>query len=434
MRKYVWVFRANKHFSMNATITKLSFIYFDLQDCNLGSLIFYSYRGDESMNSFRFCGKFSGAVVTYYSKFPFVQMIVSALLLANLDVQVDFSVMDSGVVFSVGFIHRTEKIGVWNECVKEKIMDVQYFSVMGRKHEHIEIRIRGQPVDSLLHDGPGKLSPLVLPIGRLSPNSNYDSTLMNSTLYQTTSFQCLLVLITMQNEHHVQVTYPANNKSTQMIDSTKHLSFPEIETHLSPQIVEISLVRSSLRIYLSIDNLSHSGENNQFCSYAGFTSSRLPSHEEISSICFFQNGYNSRHIYSDGPQMLLIVYSFAGYASVGVSLTVMTTQCKPVPINTCLMSYSCRASGEQCNFIKRHPNIDGPCLGDPFCSKGTFFSLLNEKCLVLQLNHSMKQFSFQKTIWGEGSRTCFTKDIQHLFLNKPGFKITFHVTGFFSGL
>ena len=161
---------------------------------------------------------------------------------------------------------------------------------------------------------------------------------------------------------------------------------------------------------ITIQKFFHTLDRNVECQYGGISmfDNHTGTFKEISNNCLSHYGvYRYRNIYPQSSTFLLLVYSYGGYGSINISLTISTHQCKVTKIKLC----SC----PEC--WNRH------------------LSLHNTDCVVYQLRHEIDIGYYRKLADnGRVCNRCPNSEIRIPPLNAGDTTLTTHLSAYFIGL
>ena len=290
-------------------------------------------------------------------------------------------------------------------------MSVLQFTFNVQKYQNI-ILISTLPPDFIeVYDGPGTLSPVI-------PNNK-------KSIYKTSTFQCLV---------HIWQFYSKNlknfSKSLKMsIQQSKIKDYYKMHSNSSINLIHL-IDRSKLLmaevdnsfIKLTINKLKYNSYNNPLCTFGGITTFTLinDSFTKVSSNCISYDGfYRYRNMYSTSNKFLIVLYSYKVYGSLKINMTLSTTNCKAVTINTCALQYLCKnLENELCKQfqVERNKTLD-------LRKVSLRLSVSPGQCFILQMTQKLNK----------DIGNCNISEITHNSVLESGILINFHVSAYIDG-
>ena len=177
-----------------------------------------------------------------------------------------------------------------------------------------------------------------------------------------------------------------------------------------PAEPEIWKIVSNSNVNLTIENFAYNNYNDPECSFAGIAVYDLhnDTYSEQRTECFspsdlgkyrniyskskkiptksltFDNLFAHRNIYSYSNDTLLVLYSYRQYGNLSIAIQLSTTQCRPVTINACALSYLCKNTSNA--MCKRHKE-EIKSLNLKHSHKSTDFpvSINPKRCFIFQI-------------------------------------------------
>ena len=241
-----------------------------------------------------------------------------------------YSVIDTQRILSLPKDNFKWRILVWTLCLEQNNISVMKFLMITKKYETFIINFTIDPDISIqLFDGQGTLS------------SNIFKN--NQETYVTSTFQSIIHMwIPLEKNVRAECGF-----STQSIHISKDIelngSLPHLISHTFAKYESWRLLSHS-NINITIIKLTYSGFNDPLCTFAGLAvyALNVDSNTDIINECFSFKYQTYRDIYSRSNKTLLVLYSYKEYGNVSITMQLSTTQCKPVTINTCALSYLCQ--------------------------------------------------------------------------------------------
>ena len=222
-----------------------------------------------------------------------------------------------------------------------------------------------------VYDGPGILYNIL----------NYFVAKSEMVLYTTTTFQCVLYLLTkwLNTKQLNFIAYGGTKsiKTQWKIYLPKNNSkFLNSEMYLSLTDVSMIKIETEAKQFLkiTIHQMKYTGIKYSSCHYAGITSYDKKGNgtfQKISTTCYSdEQEYRYRNIYTQNPVMLLVFYSYKKYSNISFNLSVSATECKATTINICELKH------------------------DPLSlESNSLFSAKDHKCIILQLDYKQRNTS-----------------------------------------
>ena len=307
-----------------------------------------------------------------------------------------------------------------------------------------------------VYDGPGKLS------RRL--NSEIQG--KNNRMFVLSGFQCSVLTRAMYHNSsrisfgNISLTYKHHDvfhkinisrSTTETISMTDHCL---ICTWFINNPNEYN-------INITVYQLQYEGMYNRHCNFAGLGVFKVQSsiHSEISTLCYQVKDYSYQSIYSKNNYLQLVHYAYPEYGTLSVNLTMSTTYCKVIPVNTCIFEHNCSSiNTKHCTSIMDHPDINASCIGggeksdamkchqDP--NSQVTFKVSDDECKVLQLTHTVDHYpellwksceiGLHKTgvvcLWFLNNlKLCRMNNLKLATIPEHGRIINYQIKGFLSG-
>ncbi len=206
-------------------------------------------------------------------------------------------------------------------------------------------------------------------------------------------------------------------------------------------IVGLTLeARLSSYLNVTVHNITYGGAKNLLCKYAGFSVYAIMadlSKRHVQSVCSPRGPFHKfRSLYSNSNKTLLLFYCYEEYAEFNVLVTISTTPCEPVVVNTCFeVRCNVHKTFGLCskNFKQVIDLSNGKLeIGGHRKSRGTVsidtihMSVAVGACLLVQFVNHIDD--------NRQSSVCFVSKIQHFSVARGGRLLMFNITGFVPAL
>ena len=265
-----------------------------------------------------------------------------------------------------------------------------------------------------LFDGPGTLSPNIF-MNNQEPKVTSTFQLIIHLWMPSTkivSANCSLRFVTIAGTVNriIEIYHPWTHKISHIVEKS-----------------EIWKILSHYNLKIAIINLTYSGDNDAVCTFAGITPCDLStdSYREITTECFsIEDSLTYRNIYSKSNDTLLVLYSYRKYGNLSITIQLSITQCKPVTVNTCALTYLCqfpnntmckdhREQIRSLNITNMQISIDFPISMNP------------GQCFILQMVALIDRLTLLKNV------SACKINFRHIDISSRKMKILFNIRAFF---
>ena len=364
--KIMFVLDRNLH--LNLTFHHIHFGFRNLHDCSVGQLAVISHSTERQV--YRYCGIYSNLINYPQNRNVSITSTVFAGLRIKdthiYNVSIFYSVIDKKMIISLPKYKSFRRNFVWNLYLEQNSIRVMKFNLVTKKYQVFLINFTvDSDVTVELFDGPGTRSSNIF--------------MYNQESHTSSTFQCVIHLwIPSSKNLNAEYGYKfvvMSNTVSKIIRIND--SFPFKTSHV-PAEPEIWKMVSHSNVNLTIENLTYKNYNDPECSFAGIAVYNLnnDTYTEVGTECFspsdlgkyrhmysysreiptesviFDHLFAHRNIYSNSNDTLLVLYSYRQYGNLSITIQLSTTECRPVTINTCALSYLCKIPNNE--MCKRH--------------------------------------------------------------------------------
>ena len=328
-------FSLDKKLCLNLTFLHIHFEFRKLHTCSVGEVRVVSHSKHNQV--FRYCGIHSNMI--HYPQNRNVSIFLPKAWTTNSmtgihNVIIFYSVIDTKRIVNLQKYILLSRNLMWNLYLIPKNIRVMKFALRARKYQHLIITFTNHSKFVVeLYDGPGTHSSNIFK----NNNESHVTSTFQSIIYLWIPFAkrlnagCGLEFVTESSSVKMNI---------QLNDSLPHKISHAFMKY------EVWRILSYYNVNLTIINLTYTGFNDPLCTFAGITAYSLnkDSYTETTTECnVFNNVYSMyRDIYSKTNETLLAFYSYKEYGNFSLTMQFSTTQCKPVIINTCALSYLCK--------------------------------------------------------------------------------------------
>ena len=340
-------------------------------------------------------------------------------------------VMDNNLIETTKGNFNSSELLYSSVSIREYIRIISYF-INVQKKQKIILDITNSH-HTLLFDGPGYSSEIIQKSKYLIET--------NKEYYLTTTFQCLLQILTSCEMINNEITHFHFSGIDQPLipiylsNKTTNIEIPSNIYRNVPCFLYVT-VPSGQHVNITILNQSYIGQRTMDCKYGGiaFIENTELSYHDVATICESHNRIisHNRNIISHSSSFTIVTYWYKNYSNMSVSLSVTKTRCQSVQIDICKFDIRC----------KSHYNVKH-CLkyvGPIFQSSNISFnynhlkselqySLRVNQCVIFQFIEDLKD----DTIY---EKRDYYKYLSHCSLNikastfqKPGYTINYMFKG-----
>ena len=423
---YTWILQ------MDVTLRahlKFETIYFPLSphDCMKGNITIS--QNSLHYPTFIFCGQM--AALFLYPSSPKINIKISVMDKILYKVNISYMVMGNNIIETTEGNFNSSEVLYSSVSIRENIRVISYF-IQVQKTQKIVLNISNAN-HSLVFDGPGYFSEVIQKRMLLIKT--------NKEYYTTTSFQCLLQVLTFYNMRAFETSYFdffGIYQTLHMINLSNkiaNIKIPSIIYNNVPCILGIR-VPSEQYVNITILHQSYKGQRTMDCKYGGiaFIENTEHAHNEVATICESHNSTvsHNRNIFSHSSSLIIVTYWYKSYSSMSVSLNVRSTVCQSVQIDICKFHTRCRSHRnmkhclEYVGPIFKSLNIS---VSYQLSKKSVLqYSLKDNKCVIFQLTQNLKYNTiYEKAHYNKYISHCHLKI--KASLQKPGYSINYMFKG-----
>ena len=464
---YIHTWDATLHASLRLNISfhYIHIYYLNLYECSIGKVLIRTFRLNpfnqyweySSKDDFTYCGILSNT--SNYPKHRKTQITVFSKYRVQHNISLSYSVIDSDVI--VSFSPKSPTKHLMFVYLKNYNLAIQKYHIIGPKHMKIILFIISRNnLEHEVYDGPGELSKRL--------NSEIDLHDKNNKMFISSGFQCLVLTRAMYHNSsridldlgNISLTYTHYkifHKINVSINRTKTIS---ITNHC---LICNWFINNSnqYNINITVNKIKYAGMYNSHCNFAGLGVFEVQNsiHSEISTFCHQIKDYSYQSIYSRNNYIQLVHYVYPEYGTLSVHLTMSTTHCKVIPVNTCIFEHNCSSINTMhCRNIMGHPDINASCIGgtenldamkchqDP--DSQVTLKVSDDECKILQLTHTVDNYpellwkscetGLHKTgvvcLWFLNNlKLCRMNNLKLATIPEQGRIINYQIKGFLSG-
>ncbi len=327
--RHAFIFTLSKELKLSLQFHTIHIELVDLHLCEAGFLTLSSELADQPLFAVKFCGIHSNIPV--YPPFHDVRIASSLWLWVSHNLIFTFDILSSEnqIVTLSDQGRRQNKTGCFTISNKNKLFDLIRIETAKSNVIHLKFNLEETSID--VFDGPGVLSP------KTSITSRAD--------FFTSTFQCQVVLLTAHsgfgnwskrgmsyiylpnpNFHHIHLH--SNSSAWFRYPGRIHLS-NDTEIDADDNILVLT-IQADLNINISINMLQSEFTQNSLCNYGGIAmyKENKNTRQQLSVLlCSHDETRDNKNFYFQGPDCLLVLYSYPEYAAVTTELTVSLTSC-----------------------------------------------------------------------------------------------------------
>ena len=233
-------------------------------------------------------------------------------------------------------------------------------------------------------------------------------------IYTTAAFQCLIFIFTelyssilYQNISFVAKSLKNNNIIKLKENQTLIVSY-NLHTYCKKALI-VCIISVTVPVGYFVNattlNLTLHGVKDSMCSTGGVAVYEPINvkYSEIATFCQSHSGvHRSRNIYSKGPMLLLVLYSYKEYSKLEVVLELSVTRCTLLLMNVWKyhafcdhLSYNSRKCSEFINESVQNTtltiNLECNSYGQFTVCDGLDVKMEDSTCATIQINNSLKQ-------------------------------------------
>ena len=459
--RYTWDITLHASLRLNISFHYIGIYYLNLYKCSIGKVLIRTFRLNHfnqywqysDKDDFTYCGILSDT--SNYPKHRKTQITVFSKYRVQHNISLSYSVIDSDAI--VSFSPKSPSKHLIVLYFKTYKLAIQEYYIIGPKHTKIVLFIISRNnLEHEVYDGPGKLS------RRLNSQINE-----KNKMFILSGFQCSV--FTRANMYHnsslidlgnISLTYRHHkilHKINVSINSTETISITD-HCLICTWFINNS---NEYNINITINQLKYVGIYNRHCSVAGLGVFEVQNriYSEISTFCYQVKDHSYQSIYSKNNHLQMVHYTYPEYGTLSVNLTMSTTHCKVIPINTCIFEHNCSSINTMhCRNIMDHPDVNASCIGggenldamkchqDP--NSQVTLKVSNNECKVLQLTHTVDHYpellwkscetGLHKTgvvcLWFLNTlKLCRMNNLKLATIPEQGRIINYQIKGFLSG-
>ena len=384
---YTWILQMDV--SLRAHL-KFKSIYFPLSpyDCMKGNITIS--QNSLHFPTFIFCGQM--ATLFLYPSSPKINIKISVMDKILYKVNMSYMVMGNNLIETTKGNFNSSEVLYSLVSIRENITVISYF-IQVHKTQKIVLNITNT-YHSLVFDGPGYFSEVIQKrMFLIKTNKEY---------YMTTTFQCLLQILTFYKMIGLETAlfdffgiYQTQH-TMNLINKTVNIEIPSIIYNNVPCILYVR-VPSEQYVNVTILHQSYKGQRTMDCKYGGiaFIGNTEHAHNEVATICEPHNSIisHNRNIFSHSSSLIIVAYWYKNYSSISVSLNVTSTVCQSIQIDICKFQIRCqlRYNMKHCleyvGPIFKSLNIS---FSYQLLKSGLQYSLRENQCVIFQFTQNLK--------------------------------------------
>ena len=334
---YTWILQMDVRLRAHL---KFESIYFPLSpyDCLKGNVTIS--QNSLHIPAFIFCGQL--ATLFLYPSSPKINIKISVMDKILYKVNMSYMVMDNNLIETTKGNFNSSEVLYSSVSIRQNIRVISYF-IQVQKTQKIVLSI-SDANHSLLFDGPG-YSPEVIQKRMLLIKTNVE-------YYMTTTFQCLLQILTFSKMIGLETFYfdfIGIYQTLQTINLSNEIANIEIPSIIYNNVPCILYIRVPSAQYVNVTILHHSykGQRTMECKYGGiaFIENTEHVHNEVATICESHNSIvsHNRNIFSHSSSLIIVTYWYKNYSSMSVNLNVTGTVCQLIQIDICKFHTRCQS-------------------------------------------------------------------------------------------
>ena len=390
------VFVLDRKLRLNLTFHHIHFGFRNLHDCSVGQVTVISHSNMEQVH--KYCGIYSNLINYPQNRYVSVTSTTFAGVYIKeahiFNVSIFYSVIDTKRIITLPQLKFLKTNLIWNLYLEQYDVRVLRFYITTKKYQLLMINFT---VDSNmtveLYDGPGTLSTNIY--------------MYNEEFYKLSTFQCIIHLwMASARNLNPEGGFRFVTISNTVDRSIRLDDYLTYKTSYTAGKLEIWKIVSSSNVNLKIEYLTYTYYNDPQCSFAGIAVYALKNYTyaEIGTECLtrykhliprskekitkdslpFDNLLTHRDFYSQSNETLLGLYSYKQYGNLKITIQLSTTRCKPVTINTCVLTSLCKSPNN--NVCKKHRDqIRSLNLKYKHISTNFPVSVNPGECLILQM-------------------------------------------------
>ena len=333
-------FLLDERLRLNLTFHHIRFTFRRFSTCALGEVRVVSHSKNKQV--YRYCGIHSN-VVNYPQNrhvslfFPRIssRVVPSIVKPGIYNFTVFYSVIDTKriVTFTKNRLLSSGIPLVWNLYLVPRDVRVMKFALRTKKYQHFILTFSNDSdLRAELFDGPGTHS------SNIFQNNNKS--------HVTSTFQYVIIIwIPVAKKLNTDCGFQFLTESSSIkMNIQLNDSLPLIISHVITKY-QVWKILSYYNVNLTIINMTYTGSEDPMCTFAGIAvySLNKDSIKEITNDCvYFDKYFTHRDIYSKSNEALLVLYSYKEYGNLSLTMQFSITNCIPVTINTCALSYLCK--------------------------------------------------------------------------------------------
>ena len=302
---------------------------------------------------------------------------------------------------------------MWILYLQQKAIKVMRFKLTTTKYQTLGMDFTVNSCLTVeLFDGPGTLSPNIY--------------MYHQESYKTSTFQSIVHLwISPTEKLEREYGFIFVTMASTISRKIKVNNFLIYNISYELAKYKVWKIFSHANLKLTIKTFIYIGYNDPVCTFAGISVYSANKNTEIANKCFsFYDYIIDKDIYSNLNETMLVLYSYKEYGHLNISLQLSTTQCKPVTINTCALTYLCQLpNNTMCKEHREQINS----LNVNYTKKSTDFpiSVNPGQCFILQMVSFIDSLNTLKS-----SIDCKIK-LHHIDILKRKIRIKFQIKAFF---
>ena len=423
---YTWILQMDVRLRVHL---KFGSIYFPLSpyDCMKGNITIS--QNSLHFSTFIFCGQM--AMLFLYPSSPKINIKLSVMDKILYKVKMSYMVMDNNQIETTKGNFNSSEVLYSSVSIREKIRVISYF-IQVQKTQKIVLNITNANY-SLLFDGPGYSSEVIQKRRFLTPK--------NKEYYMTTTFQCLLQILTFSNMITPETAYFdffGIYQTLHTINISNKIANIEIPSNIYNNMPFIFYIKVPSEQYVNITILhqSYKGQRTMDCKYGGiaFIENTDHVHNEVATICESHNNIisHNRNIFSHSSSLIIVAYWYKNYSNMSVSLNVTSTICRPIQFDVCKFQIRC-----QSHYNMKHClEYVGPIFKSVNISHNyqllkseLQYSLRENQCVIFQFTQNLKYNTiYEKGFYHQYLSHCHLK-IKASTFQKPGYILNYMFKG-----
>ena len=330
--KFMWRLNINKMLSLNITFDNIYLL-------NLHCSSYLDIFNEKNVGEiFKFCGQ--NAKVSVFPKFT--NVIIKVFLKQHdypaYSIVGSFSIMDKRLITSTQIPETSKKKDSVHFGVKlEEILlfknDIVMFYLWIHVYKDHNVVITHMSSDSQkikLFDGPGFLSTLLSPRGKL---------------YHCSTYQCTAQVLHIWGNFELVLNHSATELGihASFYNTHTYVSLPNPNCSSSVCILNIKFDHG-YKVNVTLQSMVFQGENSAYCKYGGLSLIEFINEEYNENVALCRNDFSNnikRRFYSVSSSLKMVLYWYEPYSSTSVTLRISNTECDSIHLSPVTYCHEC---------------------------------------------------------------------------------------------